>query len=86
MRKSSPQPHIPIASAAAPSAPYTMMSDIMADDFWVGGANANDNQNWHLMANFDGEVTLRKSSPQPHIPIASAAAPSALYIEFIYIL
>ena len=35
------------------SAPYTMMSDIMADDFWVGGANANDNQNWHLMANFE---------------------------------
>ncbi len=34
-------------------APYTMMSDIMADDFWVGGANANDNQNWHLMANFE---------------------------------
>jgi len=34
-------------------APYTLMADIMADDFWVGGANANDNQNWHLMANYE---------------------------------
>lgn len=33
--------------------PYILMSDIMADDFWVGGANANDNQNWHLMANYE---------------------------------
>lgn len=33
--------------------PYQLMSDIMADDFWVGGANANDNQNWHLMANYE---------------------------------
>jgi len=33
--------------------PYTLMSDIMADDFWVGGANKNDNQNWHLMMNFE---------------------------------
>lgn len=33
-------------------APFTLMSDIMADDFWVGGSDANDNQNWHLMANY----------------------------------
>lgn len=34
-------------------APYTLMSDIMADDFWVGGSDKNDNQNWHLMANYE---------------------------------
>lgn len=33
-------------------APYTLMSDIMADDLWVGGSDANDNQNWHLMMNY----------------------------------
>lgn len=33
--------------------PYTLMSDIMADDFWVGGSDKNDNQNWHLMANYE---------------------------------
>lgn len=33
-------------------APYILMSDIMADDFWVGGSDPNDNQNWHLMANY----------------------------------
>ncbi|MDE6526025.1 MAG: RagB/SusD family nutrient uptake outer membrane protein, partial [Muribaculaceae bacterium] len=33
-------------------APYILMSDIMADDLWVGGSDANDNQNWHLMANY----------------------------------
>lgn len=33
--------------------PYTLMADIMADDLWVGGADKNDNQNWHLMANYE---------------------------------
>lgn len=33
--------------------PYTLMSDIMADDLWVGGSDKNDNQNWHLMANYE---------------------------------
>lgn len=33
-------------------APYTLLADIMGDDFWVGGSDANDNQNWHLMANY----------------------------------
>lgn len=32
--------------------PFTLMSDIMADDIWVGGSDRNDNQNWHLMANY----------------------------------
>jgi len=33
--------------------PYTIMSDLMADDIWVGGADKNDNQNWHLMFNYE---------------------------------
>ena len=33
--------------------PVTIMSDIMADDLWVGGANATDNQFWHLMMNYE---------------------------------
>ena len=32
--------------------PYQLMSDIMADDLWVGGSDPNDNANWHLMANY----------------------------------
>ena len=32
--------------------PYILMSDIMADDLWVGGSNKTDNENWHLMANY----------------------------------
>ncbi len=32
--------------------PFIMMSDIMADDLWVGGSNKTDNENWHLMANY----------------------------------
>lgn len=33
--------------------PFILMSDIMADDMWVGGSDKNDNQNWHLMANYE---------------------------------
>lgn len=33
--------------------PYTLMADIMADDIWVGGSDKNDNQNWHLMFNYE---------------------------------
>lgn len=33
--------------------PPLIMSDIMADDIWVGGANMTDNQNWHLMFNYE---------------------------------
>lgn len=32
--------------------PPTLMADMMADDIWIGGANAADNQNWHLMFNY----------------------------------
>lgn len=33
--------------------PVTLMSDIMADDLWVGGADKTDNASWHLMMNFE---------------------------------
>ena len=33
--------------------PFILMSDIMADDMWVGGSDRTDNQNWHLMANYE---------------------------------
>ncbi|MDE6467454.1 MAG: RagB/SusD family nutrient uptake outer membrane protein [Muribaculaceae bacterium] len=34
-------------------APYILLGDIMADDLWVGGSDKNDNQNWHLMMNYE---------------------------------
>ncbi len=37
--------------------PYILMSDIMADDLWVGGSDKNDNQNWHLMADYSATPT-----------------------------
>ncbi len=33
--------------------PVNIMSDIMADDIWVGGASKTDNQFWHLMMNYE---------------------------------
>ncbi|MDE5924554.1 MAG: RagB/SusD family nutrient uptake outer membrane protein, partial [Muribaculaceae bacterium] len=33
--------------------PFILMSDIMADDMWVGGSDKNDNQPWHLMMNYE---------------------------------
>lgn len=33
--------------------PLLLMSDIMADDLWVGGSDKNDNANWHRMMNFE---------------------------------
>ncbi len=33
--------------------PVNIMSDIMADDIWVGGSDRNDNQFWHLMMNYN---------------------------------
>lgn len=33
--------------------PYMLMSDIMADDLWVGGSDRGDNANWHLMMNYE---------------------------------
>ncbi len=34
-------------------APFVLLSDLMADDFWVGGASASDNAFWHAMANYE---------------------------------
>ena len=33
--------------------PVNIMSDIMADDVWVGGSGKTDNQYWHLMMNYE---------------------------------
>ena len=33
--------------------PVNIMSDIMADDIWVGGSDRTDNQFWHLMMNYE---------------------------------
>lgn len=33
--------------------PYILMSEVMADDLWVGGSDKNDNQIWHLIANYE---------------------------------
>lgn len=33
--------------------PLHLMSDIMADDLWIGGSDKNDNANWHRMMNFE---------------------------------
>lgn len=38
-------------------APIILMSDIMADQIWVGGADATDNKFWHLMANYSAVPT-----------------------------
>jgi hypothetical protein len=35
--------------------PVTLMSDIMADDLWVGGSDRTDNANWHYMMNFEAQ-------------------------------
>lgn len=37
--------------------PVNIMSDIMADDIWVGGNDKNDNQFWHLMMNYEALPT-----------------------------
>jgi hypothetical protein len=37
--------------------PVNIMSDIMADDIWVGGADKTDNQFWHLMMNYEAQST-----------------------------
>lgn len=37
--------------------PVLIMSDLMADDIWVGGADKNDNQYWHLMMNYEALPT-----------------------------
>ena len=35
--------------------PLHIMSDIMADDLWIGGSDKNDNANWHRMMNFEAQ-------------------------------
>ena len=37
--------------------PLMIMSDIMADQIWVGGESKTDNQYWHLMMNFEALPT-----------------------------
>ena len=37
--------------------PVNIMSDIMADQIWVGGADKTDNQFWHLMMNYEALPT-----------------------------
>lgn len=37
--------------------PVNIMSDIMADDIWVGGQDKTDNQYWHLMMNYEALPT-----------------------------
>ena len=37
--------------------PLCIMSDIMADDIWVGGSDRTDNQFWHLMMNYEAQPT-----------------------------
>lgn len=40
--------------------PLTIMSDIMADQLWVGGSDKTDNQHWHMLMNFEasGNYTI----------------------------
>lgn len=37
--------------------PLNIMSDIMADQIWVGGESKTDNQYWHLMMNYEAIPT-----------------------------
>ena len=37
--------------------PVNIMSDIMADQIWVGGADKTDNQFWHFMMNYEAIPT-----------------------------
>lgn len=37
--------------------PVNIMSDIMADDIWVGGQDKTDNQYWHFMLNYEAIPT-----------------------------
>ena len=42
--------------------PVNIMSDIMADQIWVGGESKTDNQHWHLMMNYEALPTSVMSS------------------------
>ena len=37
--------------------PLNIMSDIMADQIWVGGSDRSDNANWHRMMNYEAIPT-----------------------------
>ena len=37
-------------------------AEIMGDDFWVGGANSADMQNWHMLFNYSGDENNTLSS------------------------
>ena len=37
-------------------------AEIMGDDFWVGGANAADMQNWHMLFNYEADENNTLSS------------------------
>ena len=43
--------------AAGQYNPVCIMSDIMADQIWVGGQDKTDNQFWHLMMNYEAIPT-----------------------------
>ncbi|MBO4634187.1 MAG: RagB/SusD family nutrient uptake outer membrane protein [Bacteroidales bacterium] len=42
--------------------PINIMSDIMADQIWVGGESKTDNAHWHLMMNYEALPTSVMSS------------------------
>ena len=35
---------------------YNIDSEIMGDDFWVGGSNYADMQHWHMLGNFEADA------------------------------
>ena len=37
-------------------------AEIMGDDFWVGGSDKNDNQQWHMLFNFEANASHTLSS------------------------
>lgn len=37
-------------------------AEIMGDDFWVGGSDKNDNQQWHMLFNFEANASYTLSS------------------------
>lgn len=36
--------------------PLNIISDVMADDIWVGGSDANDMKTWHMMMNYEADA------------------------------
>ena len=43
--------------------PLNIMSDIMADQIWVGGSDRTDNAQWHLMMNYEAVPNNCMASP-----------------------